>query len=89
MGDSPPPMGVTGETLPLRPLSRLGVDVGLLLESDSTNEFLSMAAEVKFSSRSEAATDVEGMSPLLSEELLSMLDMGNGGGKKRSPIGGR
>ena len=45
MGDSPPAIGVTGETLPLRPLSMLDIEEGLLRERDSTNEFLSMAAD--------------------------------------------
>ena len=59
---------MTGETLPLRPLSRLEDDEGLFLESDSTKEFLNMAADVKFSKRIEAA-DVDGMSPRLSSKL--------------------
>ena len=45
MGESPPPMGVTGDTLPLRPLSILDEADGLLRERDSTNEFLSIAAD--------------------------------------------
>ena len=88
MGERPPPMGVTGDTLPLRPLSKLEADEGLLLDSDSTNEFLSIAADVRFSSKSEAADDVDGKSPLLSR-LLSKFGIGKGGGKNRRPIGGR
>ena len=84
IGERPPPRGVTGETLPLRPLSRFEDDEGLFRESDSTNEFLSIAADVKFSNSNEAA-EVVGKSPRLS----SMLGIGNGGGKNRSPIGGR
>ena len=45
MGESPPPIGVTGETLPLLPLSMLDIEEGLRRERDSTNEFLSMAAD--------------------------------------------
>ena len=89
MGESPPPIGVTGETLPLLPLSMLDIDEGLLRERDSTNEFLSMAADWRFSRRSEVATDGDGMSPDLLSLMLSMLDIGNGGGKNLSPRCGR
>jgi hypothetical protein len=65
----------------------LDVEDGLLRDRDSTNEFLSIAAEVRFSRRSDAADEVAGRSP--QPRFSSRFGSGNGGGKKRRPNGGR